>query len=503
MRRSVTIGALLLVLLAGATSRIQAAAAVAFDVKLDAGIVQQPSDGRLFVFLSQRGLGEPRLGPNWFQPEPFAGIDVKQFAPGEQRTVDSSADAFPEPLSQLPAGHYRVQALFDRDLDHHSPGRAPGNLFSEVAEVDVPESGEVRLPLLLNQVVEARSFPESETIQEVKLLSPSLSAFHKRDVYEYAGVALPESYATSPDRRYPVIYIIPGFGGSHRDVQRYNSSRRVLDEGEVEFIRVMLSGDCKWGHHVYADSATNGPRGAALINEMIPEIDRRYRTIAAPGARFVTGHSSGGWASLWLQTSYPDAFGGVWSTAPDPVDFRDFQQVNLYADPPLSLYVDESGARRPIARRGEDASLFFDSFGKMDDVIKRGGQLRSFEAVFSPRGGDGEPLQLWERTNGRIDPAIAKTWEAYDIRLKLERNWPTLGPKLKGKLRIWTGEFDTFYLEGAVKLLKHSLAMLGSDAEVTIVPGKDHSSLQDAELTKTIRAQMSAKFRELQPAAER
>jgi pimeloyl-ACP methyl ester carboxylesterase len=332
-------------------------------------------------------------------------------------------------------------------------------------------------------------------LQEVVIRSDCLSRFHGRDIHEYAGVVLPDSYATSPDRRYPVIYVIPGFGGSHRDAARYAKSR-PREAGEAEFIRVMLSGDCKWGHHVYADSATNGPRGEALVSEMIPEIDRLFRTIPEPTARFVTGHSSGGWASLWLQVTYPDTFGGVWSTAPDPVDFRDFQQVDLFADPPLSLYVDESGNRRPVARRDGSPALWFDSFGRMDDVIKRGGQLRSFEAVFSPLDDNHQPRRMWQRNSGRIDAEVVKAWEDYDIRLKLERNWPQLGPKLAGKLHIWTGEFDTFYLEGAVKLLQQSLATLGSDAQVTVAPGKDHSSLLDSELSRAIRAQMSEKFRQ-------
>ena len=90
----------------------------------------------------------------------------------------------------------------------------------------------------------------------------------------------------------------------------------------------------------------------------------------------------------------------------------------------------------------------------MEDVIGDGGQLRSFEAVFSPLGPDGRPRRLWDRNTGAIDPEVAHAWEAYDIRLVLERNWPTLGPKLAGKLHVFTGALDTFYLEGAVRLLK-------------------------------------------------
>jgi S-formylglutathione hydrolase FrmB len=264
----------------------------------------------------------------------------------------------------------------------------------------------------------------------------------------------------------------------------------------------MLSGDCGWGHHVFADSATNGPRGKTLVSELIPYVDEHFRTVPAPTARFVTGHSSGGWSSLWLQVRYPDTFGGVWSTAPDPVDFRDWQQVDLYATPALSLYVDERGERRPIARLAGKPVLWYDSFAKMDDVLGRGGQLRSFEAVFSPLDSDGLPRRMWDRTSGRVDPEVVKAWEAYDIRLHVERNWDELAPKLRGKLHIYTGEIDTFYLEGAVRQLKESLAALGSDAEISIVAGKDHGSLLTPELVRQIRKQMTTEFLSHHPAAE-
>ena len=258
----------------------------------------------------------------------------------------------------------------------------------------------------------------------------------------------------------------------------------------VEFIRVVLDAQCEWGHHVFADSATNGPRGQALLEELIPHIDATVRTMATPSARFLRGHSSGGWSSLWLMVNFPDSFGGVWSTAPDPVDFRDYQGVDLYADPPLSLYFDEHGERRPIARRRGEPVLWYEDFGRMDDVIARGGQLRSFEAVFSPLGDDGLPLQLWDRIDGRIDPTVASAWRDYDIRLVIQRNWDQLAEKLAGKIHIITGSLDTFYLNGAVERLAESLSELGSDAQIEIVDGADHGSVLRSEPAQRIRAEM-------------
>ncbi len=461
-------------------------------VQLEREAAQHPVSGRLFVFFSQQNQLEPRRGPNWFKPEPFFAQDVKALQPGKYAAIDATAAAFPAALDKLPAGTYHVQAALHVDLDSPSSGVGVGNLFSDVLTADITE-GSGTLELALNQIVPAPKFAEKPWLKEVTLRSELLSAFHRRDVMQHASVVLPESYEQNPDRRYPVIYSIPGFGGSHREVSALTSPPPVEENG-VEFIRVFLSGRCLWGHHVYADSATNGPRGQSLVAELIPHIDRSFRTLPVSTARFVTGHSSGGWSSLWLQVTYPEVFGGVWSLAPDPVDFRDYQQVDLYASPPQNMYCAANGERRPIARRGGQPVVWYDDFTKMDDVIGRGGQLRSFEAVFSPLGSDGEPRRMYDRVTGQVDPQVAKAWEAYDIRLKLARNWAQLGPKLAGKLHIVAGEVDTFYLEGATKLLAATLKELGSDAQVEVIAGADHSSFMTSEFRARLRREMGEQY---------
>lgn len=482
-------------------ARLSVAEELQFRVTLaqdavDLGREPGPFTGRLYLMCTQHARGEPRFGPNWFGPEPFFGVDVRDVRPGDSMLVDGAADGFPGPLSELQPGKYRVQAMLDHCFDSHSAAAGAGNFYSEVQEVEVGEGSPARVvELSLTKAVEPATSLAANWLREVSIDSPLLTAFHRRPVQQQATVVLPASYEGQPARRFPVIYGISGFGGNHRHIGGYARMAPPAVPGEEEFIRVFLNADCKWGHHVFADSATNGPRGQALVEELIPHLDANFRTVAAATARYVTGHSSGGWSSLWLQVAYPDVFGGVWSTSPDPVDFRDYQQVNLYADVPQSLYVDEQGARRPIARRGETPVLWYDDFGKMDDVIGRGGQLRSFEAVFSPLGADGLPRKLWDRRTGRIDPEVAQAWQAYDIRLQIERNWPRLAPKLRGKLHITTGSLDTFYLEGAVRLLGDTLKQLGSDAEVVVVEGADHGSVLTRELVQKMLGQMSESFR--------
>jgi hypothetical protein len=318
-----------------------------------------------------------------------------------------------------------------------------------------------------------------------------LSEFHGRDVHLKATVALPRTYTSETGRRYPIVYEVPGFSGTHEPHPFY--TQNTSKDGE-EFLQVLLNPECPLGHHVFADSANNGPYGRALLEELIPHIESTYRTFRKPETRFVTGHSSGGWSSLWLQVAYPDSFGGVWSTAPDPVDFRDFQRIHLYT-PGVNMFVDEQGRPRPIARRGEMPMLFYKAFSDMEVVIGHGGQLGSFEAVFSPRTAEGTPRRLWDRKSGAVDLQTAEAWKAYDIRMKLEREWPTIAPKLAGKLHVYMGGLDTFYLDGATKLLKESLERLGSDAKVEIFPGKDHGSLMDGALRGRIAKEMADAYR--------
>lgn len=216
------------------------------------------------------------------------------------------------------------------------------------------------------------------------------------------------------------------------------------------------------------------------MEELIPAVEAKYRGMGSRH-RYLTGVSSGGWSSIWLQVNYPDQFNGCWAHCPDPVDFRDFQRVNLY-QPGSSMFVDESGARRPIARYQDRVLLFYDDFVQREEVLGSGGQIACFEAMFSPRGKDGAPRRVFDRRTGGVDSDIAKTWERFDIRLVLERRWKDLKDRLAGKLHIYAGEKDTFYLEGAVRLLKESLAALGSDAEVKIVAGMSHGMYEEANV---------------------
>ncbi len=467
-------------------------------VTLDSSVTDKPVTGRVLLFFSKR-MPQPMFGPNWFGPEPFFGIDVKELKPGGQVNFDDSATGL-KPISEIRDGEYNVQAILDHDFYHAEASAGAGNFFSKPVKVAF-KGGAPTAPveLKLDQVIKAKTYKDTELMKFVEIESKLLSDFHKRMVKERAMVVLPPSYASQPERRFPVYVDITGFGGTlSRLQQRHANGQKGLSKDDAEFIHVYLTGQCKWGHHVYANSATNGPRGDMLINELIPAIDEQFRTIAKPTARFVGGHSSGGWSSLWLQVAYPDFFGGVWSTAPDPVDFRDWQGTNIY-EANANVYSDPKGNKRPLARRGERIMAYYENFTKMDDVLGRGGQIRSFEAVFSPLDENQIPKKCWDRETGIVRSDVVDYWKQYDISLKLKNNWAELESRLKSKIHVYMGDTDTFYLEGATILLGERLKKLGSDAVIEIFPGKDHMNLLDRNLRARINKEMSEQFRKSHP----
>lgn len=469
---------------------------LAFRLTFDRNVSAQPFTGRVYVMLFKKDVKELRSGPDWFGTDPFFAKDVKDWQPGQPLVLDGKALGFPVTMEKVPRATYSIQAVMDFDRGERSFSTAEGNGYSRTIrrELDGTASGSVELRIV--QVYKAKPFVETDRVKLVDIESKLLTAFHGRPTHLRAGVVLPSSFATQPQRRYPVVYEIPGFGGTHVGA-RAASERNATNVAGVEMIYVILDPSCRLGHHVFADSANNGPCGRALLSELIPYLEAKYRGIGTGQARFVTGHSSGGWSSLWLQVTYPDHFNGVWSTSPDPVDFRDFQRIDL-TKPDANMFLDARGEKRPLARLGSKPVLFYRRFSDLEEVMGHGGQLASFEAVFSPRGPDGRPRKLWDRTTGTIDAETAKTWERYDIRIVLERNWKALAPKLAGKLHVWTGGEDTFYLEGAVMRLKESLAKLGSDAAIEIHPGRNHG-LRDKAIRDRIAREVADRFLHTQP----
>ncbi len=473
--------------------QLACATGLQFSVTYPKYVWSKRFSGRVVLFLTQ-GKDEPRFGPDWLKPEPMIMARFKNVGPDQAMVIDdNNAIGYPGKISTLPSGSYTVQAVVDLNLGGRSIGTDAGNLMSAPIKLNLDPARDQTIQFVCDKTVPPMRFRETATTKEIAMPSRLLTKWYGRPTKMFAGVVVPPEYAKQPKRKFPILYIVPGFGGTHQMAE--GVAGRYLAHMTEPFIAVTLNADCPGGHSVFADSDNNGPWGKALTTELIPFIESKYRTYKKPGARFVTGHSSGGWSSLWLQVTYPQVFGGCWSTSPDPVDFREFQTINLY-HVGQNFFTDSMGKPRPIARQGDDPIMFCKPFSDMERPL-RGEQLYSFEAVFSRKGSDGEPLQMWNRETGAIDPAVVEQWKRYDISLNLRRNWKTLGPKLKGKLHIYTGDRDTFYLDVAVRQLKVDLKALGSDAYVEVWPG-DHGSVMTPKLIKNLQDGWVAQFEEWQ-----
>ena len=336
-------------------------------------------------------------------------------------------------------------------------------------ELDPATTGPVELKL--DQVYQEPPFKETERVKLVEIESKLLTQFHGKPMRLRAGVVLPPSFAEEPDRKYPVVYEIPGFGGDHFvALGAWPRASRPTSAG-VEMIYVVLDPNCRLGHHVFADSANNGPCGQALVEELIPHIEKTFRGIGEPAARFVTGHSSGGWSSLWLQVTYPDFFGGSGPRRPT-------RSTSATSSASTSTAGREHVHRRARASRGR--------------IARRGGKpVALLPAVLGHGGGHG-PRRAARLVRGRLQPARPGRQAAPALgpqdRRDRRRGRPSLGevrhppgagaeledarPEARGKLHVYMGDEDTFYLEGATRLLKESLAKLGSDAVVEMFPAR-------------------------------
>lgn len=468
------------------------------SVTLPKDLQTTPYTGRVYVILSTESDNPRGDMENWFNPPQIFALEVKNAAPDQPIDLSHPAFSFPKSMSDLPGGTYTVQGLARRSHDHFVPGQGAGDLYSKPRKVDWPLKQP--LTLTLDQEVKEHKFRETSTVKLFTMKSKLLSDFHGREITLRAGVALPEGWTADSKETWPSVYFINGFGGDHRTAMMFGRGESSSPMRHV--INIVPDPTNYWGHCVFADSANTGPWGRALTEELIPAVEKQFHGPAgaeggtaaqAASRRYVTGISSGGWSSLWLQVEYPDTFAGCWSHSPDPVDFRDFQRINLYA-PSTNMYVDSQGHERPLARDGDTPTLFYKRFVAMESALGPGGQIRSFEAVFSPKGADGEPRPLFDRATGNVDPETAKAWEPYDITLKIRREWKTLSPKLVGKLHVYGGDADNFFLDGAVAKLAATLKELDPDnaikAEVKIIPGMQHAIHMPAqsELFKTAAA---------------
>jgi hypothetical protein len=485
-----------------------------FRVSYAAGVHAGPVTGRAYVFVARTNREEPRLQSGSMRSsEPFFGIDVDALA------IDRSTPGFPlASLKDLPAGEYFVQALLlpytrFRRSDGHTiwahmdagEGQrfnvAPGSLVSDVRRVRIDPAAKPVIPLSLTRTIPAvPRVAETQWVKRFRITSKLASAFWNHPMSLGAVVLLPKGYDQNPSKRYPVVYTVghfserAPFGFTFEGCDRPESAearearlkrtarepgcefQQAWTSGKVpEFIAVFIQHTTPFYDDSYVlNSANNGPYGDAITTELVPEVDRRFRTIASPYARVLTGGSTGGWDVLALQVHYPDVFGGAWSLYPDQLDFRNYQFGNVYADTNAFVTDDGSWMPReiPSSRTAEGLTeLTVREENRAELVIasrgRSGGQWDGWQAAWAPVAADGYPKPLWDKRTGHIDRGVAESMRAkgYDLRDYLERNWRTVGPRLVGKLHIAVGDMDNYFLNLGVYRMETFL-------EGTKEPGK-------------------------------
>lgn len=466
----------------------------AFTVTLGDSVAAGPVAGRLFVLLDRNLAHNPLFGP--YGREPFYVLDVADWRPGEARRVDRRAAGFPFPLDSLPAGRYVVRAVLDRDREHRRFSWAPGNLYSPRLEIRVEPFRREPFALVLDRAVPERRFDERLRVRELVVESALLSEFAGRPRRLRAAVILPAAYFDGSDRRYPTVYVIPGWGVTHHVLDRGDKQQRrygMAGFGDDK-IFVLLDPESPRGHHRFADSDNCGPRGRALVEEMIPAVEARYRVVRDAGARFLAGHGEGGWGALWVQIHHPEAFGGAWAASPGCVDFRSFAGVDLYA-PDANLYVDAAGRER-LAEGDPDAGaavLTRREAWRRESLVGPGQRWGSREAVLGPRGEDGEPRPLFDRETGAVDIATAAAWRHHDLGWILRTRWSELAPRLAGRLHVVAVD-DPPGSASSLRLLAEDLAALAADVDVRILPAGAGDVWTDS-LRRRMHAAMDASAR--------
>lgn len=481
-----------------------------FHVELGAASTQ-PTAGRLLLFAIDAKTAEAAAKAesngkssvvDGVDANPFratetsvAAREVSHWIPGQEVDIDTDRMAFPAAWSQLPPGDYLVQAVLDVNHDYNYGGRGAGDLVSAVVKLHLP-TGSIPT-LILSKALPATGDPwsvpasASQAVRDgvaaarpharlVDFVSPSLSAFWGRPIPMRGWVLTPPGYDVTAATRYPTVYYTQGFGGSNdRVISTVLQVYEAMAKHQMPpMIWVFLDESSPTGTHEFADSVNNGPWGHALTTELIPHLETEYRMDADVNGRFLNGHSSGGWATLWLQTRYPKIFGGTWSTSPDPSDFHDFTGIDLYA-PNANVYRRPDGSAYPLVRDHAKVLGTFEQFAKLERVLgSYGGQLASFEWVFSPRGKDGRPEPMFNRDTGAVDPAVVDYWrDHYDIAWRLQHDWPQLKADLDGKIHLDVGTADTFYLDGAAHKLKVVLDGLGAKSDIRFLPDRTHFDL--------------------------
>lgn len=467
-----------------------------FDVSIPRSTSAQPVTGRLVIAIARREAPEPRIAIGLNGPV-ILGVDLEQLPPGQTISVDAAAVSYPlKSLNDLPAGDYFVQAVLTRynqvrRADGHTiwvPTQhrrtaytmLPGNLYSKPQKLHLDPKTPLTARFDLTETIAPVEEPkDTEWLRHVRIKSKLLSDFWGTPIYLGATALVPKGFDRHPQTKYPTLYAqsqertAPFYFNpdpashegdlglrAHRVQTGYEFYQSWTSEGFPRFVVIVMEQSSPYFLEAYSvDSANHGPYGKAITEELIPYLEKKFRLIPKSYARIVEGASTGGWESLALQLKYPDFFGGAWIFNPDPIDFTHYQLMNIYQDEnafavPVSSFMT---AERPMRRTVEgQVSHTAREIARLEAVLgskgRSGYQFDGWQSVHGPVGPDGYPVMLFDKLTGVINKDVANYYRenGYDLTEYTRRNWPTLGPKLVGKLNFFSGEMDNFYLNLAV-----------------------------------------------------
>lgn len=470
-------------------------------------------DGRLLLMLSTDDSDEPRFQINdGLNTQLIFGLNVDHIAPDSLITFDDSVFGYPySSLKDVPPGEYNVQALlnvyetFELSTGHtvklpmdNGEGqqwqRSPGNLYSKPFKIRVAGNGIDNVSIEMDQIIPPIAEPEdTEWIKHIKVKSEKLTDFWGRDTYLGAHILLPKGFNEHPEAKYPLMVFhghfpsdFSGFRTTPPDPnlkpeyserfqlegyniiqqqEAYDFYKRWNEPDFPRFIIIEIQHPTPYYDDSYAvNSASQGPYGDAITYELIPEIEKQFRGIGEGWSRFLYGGSTGGWEALAVQVKYPEEYNGCFAACPDPIDFRAYALTNIYDDENAYYY--------PSAHKTLEVPSHRNYLGQIQSTLRQGNHLelvlgdksRSgqqwdiWEATYSPQGDDGYPVRIWDKMTGVIDHKVAEYWkENFDLRHIMERDWDKLGDNLKGKIHIYCGDMDNFYLNNAVYLMEDFL----------------------------------------------
>lgn len=504
-------------------------------VSFPAALSPQPLDGRVLLFISDNGKTEPRTQTDQYRANstrPIFGVDVDGLKPGQEVIIDGKVWGWPlGSLNEIPAGDYWVQALLSRyETFHRADGHTikmpmdqgegqrwvakPGNFYSRPVKLHLAPASGGEIKISMDQQIPAIEPPRDTTqVKYIRMQNERLTKFWGRPMHVGAIVLLPYGWDTHPDARYPLLVHHGHFPSSiandgWRETPpdpKAQGAQREQQEAAYQFykdwngpnfprmIHVLVQHPTPYFDDSYAvNSANNGPYGDAITRDLIPYIEKQFRGIGQGWARVLTGGSTGGWEALGVQVFYPDDYNGSWALCPDPIDFRSYRSVNIYDEHNAYYYEDNPWKKTPKPGYRDYRDHLYSTFEDRNLVElaigthgRSGGQHDAWASVFGPVGADGYYKPLYDKLTGKIDPEVARYWrDHYDLRYIMERDWATIGRKLRGKIHLTSGTMDNGYLNNAVYQTEDffkSTQDPPSDAEIIYGERREHCFTGDTQ----------------------